>query len=199
MSQCMEKRIHYMVKDRRSGFACLICGLAGDLDDIKASPCNSQASGSPRPSLRSSHADDAVAMEAAQKALQEEQDHRMALELQELQRQEDELQQLVLLQNLEAEEAELTALLDAQRALNLQAKLDAAGENVLSANDPAVPTPSKSPSSAPSTKPDEGALTSNASLISISPARSPNPVLDALVYGSLADLCKSCMYCSELM
>ena len=95
----------YMVKDRRSGFACLICELAGDLDDIKSSPCNSQASGSPRPSLRSSHADDAAAMAAAQKAFQEEQDHCTAPELRELQRQEDELEQLVLLQNLEAEEA----------------------------------------------------------------------------------------------
>ena len=138
MSQCKARGIHYMVKDKTNGFACLLCGLTGQLVDLQASPCGSSPSAVPSPVESSTpkgyfekrarsrscvdHEHEQALVET-QRALQEENDLKMARELQELERIEHELTQQALLERLEAEELELQGLLNQARAEELKAKV----------------------------------------------------------------------------
>ncbi|CAE7240985.1 unnamed protein product [Symbiodinium sp. CCMP2456] len=134
MSDCRSKGLHYTVKyirdKRASGVECLLCGLIGTLDTVKKVPCLPSSPGSadkgPETVAAPTHAEqacqDADALASAElqfREWQEIEDRKCAEELAELQRQEAELEQMVLLQKLQAEEAELEALLLEQRALAL--------------------------------------------------------------------------------
>ena len=124
MSQCKSKGLHYVVKDRRHGYACLICGLAGLLEDVRSSPCLTPSPTKPDPVHDAKkHDEDLAAIRDAQRAFQEAQDRALALELADLQKQAAEMEQLVLLEALEAEEAELQGLLNQERALKLELKV----------------------------------------------------------------------------
>ena len=131
MSSCKSKGVHYTVKDARNGFACLLCGLAGDLDMMKSNRC--EACEAPATKLDFQEAKGEV--RGSTRAAQEAMDRKMAWELQhlnnlreleiqeaelrELHKQETEIEQLLTLQELEHEEMLLQALLNEQRALAL--------------------------------------------------------------------------------
>ncbi|CAE7754377.1 unnamed protein product [Symbiodinium sp. CCMP2592] len=130
MSDCRSKGLHYTVKNirdkRTAGVECLICGLCGDLDKLKRLPCLAEpADKEPEPAVLTCDekaAQDAAAVASAEsefRRLQETEDRKVALELMELQRQEAELEQMVLLHQLQTEEAVLQGLLNEQRALAL--------------------------------------------------------------------------------
>ena len=138
ISDCRSKGLHYTVKYIRdkhtSGVECLLCGLIGNLDNIKKVPClPSSSPGSvdqvPEPAVVTTGGERAVenaeALADAElqfRKLQEMEDRKAALELAELHRQEAELGAMVLLHKLEAEEAELEGLLLQQRQLALAEK-----------------------------------------------------------------------------
>ncbi|CAE7389453.1 unnamed protein product [Symbiodinium sp. CCMP2592] len=137
MSQCKARGIHYMVKDKVNGFACLLCGLTGQLVELQASPCGSSPSAVPSPAESctpkgfekragsSSYVDHEHerALAKTRRALQEENDLKMARELQELEQMEHELTQQALLEQLEVEELELQSLMNQVRAEELKAKV----------------------------------------------------------------------------
>ncbi|CAE7787851.1 unnamed protein product [Symbiodinium necroappetens] len=130
MSDCRAKGLHYTVKhireSRTAGVECLICGLCGDLDKLKRLPCLAEpADKEPEPAVLT-HAEqaaqDAAAVASAEselRRLQEVEDRKAALDLMELQKQEAELEQMVLLHQLETEEIVLQGLLNEQKALAL--------------------------------------------------------------------------------
>ena len=130
MSDCRSKGLHYTVKhireSRTAGVECLICGLCGDLDKLKRLPCLAEpADEEPEPAVLT-HAEqaaqDAAAVASAEselRRLQEVEDRKAALDLMELQKQEAELEQMVLLHQLETEEIVLQGLLNEQKALAL--------------------------------------------------------------------------------
>ena len=128
MSQCKMRGLHYMVRDEVSGFVCLLCGLAGDLDMIKSFKCSSSSCSSPASSpaclekpfmrLEAEGEDEAASILATQQE-QERKDRKMAEEMAELHRHESELQKMLLLHELETEEALLAGLLNERRALQL--------------------------------------------------------------------------------
>ena len=152
MSSCKSKGLHYTVKDERSGFACLLCGLAGDLDMIKSKRC--QTCEAPATKLDFQETNEApVSTREAQEAL----DREMAWQLQHLKnletleaqeaelkilhKQESEIEQLLTLQQLESEEMVLQALLNEQRALALAEK----ASRVLEARSPEHHNPAAAP------------------------------------------------------
>ena len=117
MSQCRSKGMHYMVKDMRSGYACLICGLAGGLEEIRLSPCSSPPSSDKlSANCEMDDRETMKAIQASQRAFQEAQDAALAQELEELEAQAAAMEQVALLQELEAEEAGLEGLLNELKA-----------------------------------------------------------------------------------
>ena len=124
MSDSRAKGLHYTVKDRRSGYACLICGLAGDIRMIRSEEC---LPGKVNPEKM----DMSPTTKEIQKQTQIEYDEKVALEmareLEQLQAQAMELEQMRILQDLEMEEAQLEGLLQQQRALKLQKAAASAG------------------------------------------------------------------------
>ena len=144
MSQCKSRGIHFFVKDSRAGFACLLCGFAGDLETLRMMPCVPQRhardpDGKPdNDKVVEDPAAAAAAAAAAKVAQQLMDDERLAQELMALQIQEAQLykqqelkerraqhdrelqQQQQTLQALEAEEAALSALLEEQARLEVE-------------------------------------------------------------------------------
>ncbi|CAE7666304.1 unnamed protein product [Symbiodinium sp. CCMP2592] len=124
MSDSRAKGLHYTVKDRRSGYACLICGLAGDIRMIRSEEC-----------LPGKVPESKMAMSPTTKGIMQqtqiEADEKIALEmareLEQLQAEAVELEQMKILQDLEMEELELQGLLQQQKALALQQAAASAG------------------------------------------------------------------------
>ena len=137
MSDCRSKGLHYTVKyireKRAAGVECLLCGLIGPLENLKKVAClpcfpesGDNATGHVELTQTEQVAQDAEALASAElqfRKMQEIEDRKCAMELAELQRQEAELEKMVLLQRLEAEEAELQGLLNEQRALAIAEKM----------------------------------------------------------------------------
>ena len=130
MSSCKSKGIHYMVQDRRNGFACLLCGLAGSVEVIKANKCVASSSLPtsepalvsqtllPPPGLDQEDSEVKV-FRNWQAEEQVRRDREMAEQLMELQKEEARVEQLLLLQRLEHEESLLEALVREQQAVAL--------------------------------------------------------------------------------
>ena len=130
-SQCKSRGLHYYVRDRRHGFFCEICGIAGDLEFLKSIPCEEQGvHRSPKTSVpygpgSMSEGDFAMA-EAVAATTAEQLKHQddMAYELEQLRALEEEQEQLILLETLETEEMILQDLLLQDRALALAEKMN---------------------------------------------------------------------------
>ena len=124
MSDSRAKGLHYTVKDRRSGYACLICGLAGDIRMIRSESCLPGKASPERmdmdPTTKSIH-------QQAQIEFDEKVALEMARELEQLQAQAFELEQMKILHDLEMEEVQLEGLLQQQRALKLKEAAASAG------------------------------------------------------------------------
>ena len=118
-SDARKRGQHYMVKELRYGFECLICGLLGDISWIRSSPCKPKEVVSP---TTTEEVRDLEAVEEEKRKAQEEFDRKMAKELHTLQLEEAELQQRLLLQQLEHEEDMLALLLAQQMEREVQKK-----------------------------------------------------------------------------
>ena len=113
MSLAKVRGEHYTVKDLKTGYACLHCGLGGDIRWIRSQKCT------PSPAKDSaSHAETGATTwtpspydEVAQ-----------AKALRELEAEEFELTQMLKLQQLQVEEALLSSLMLEQQALELALK-----------------------------------------------------------------------------
>ena len=102
MSECKQRKQHFLKHDETAGFRCLICGLVGDMDAIHALPCESKE-------------DRAASAQKAARTAQRADERAESLQLIEyldaLEREEKQLRELMVLQELEKEEAGLRALL----------------------------------------------------------------------------------------
>ena len=113
-SDCKSKGLHYTVKRIRNrqtyGVECLICGLTGDLDEVRKQPCT------PSPAIERVSE---PGSDLEKRKLEDERSLQMAQELQELEILQAELEQQSLLERLEMEEIELQGLLNQKRAMDL--------------------------------------------------------------------------------
>ncbi|CAE7529160.1 PRX [Symbiodinium sp. CCMP2456] len=147
MSDSRAKGLHYTVKDRRSGYACLICGLAGDIRMIRSEECLPGKVSPERmdmdPTTKSIHRQTQI--EFDEKVARE-----MAKELEQLQAQAVELEQMKILHDLEMEELQLEGLFQQQRALKLhEAATSAAAHKVAPPKSPEVAAPKSTEVAAP--------------------------------------------------
>ena len=137
MTEARRMKWHYTVKDPTTGYLCLLCGLGGDIRDIRACKCvpNDDV---PMP-------DAETAAERAANSMKESDDDDFASDLQlmeylsALEAEESDLQKLWMLQQLEEEE-QLLAQLVHDRDMLLQEE-GLAEQNAQACKQPAEPEP----------------------------------------------------------
>ena len=132
MSDCRQKGRHYTVKfiynGRPNGVECMLCGLVGDLEYVRQKPCTPEKTSDKarEEEWNKLDMDHQLALAAAKDELERansELDRQRAIELEQLHKEEANLQQLLLLEQLEVEELALASLLNKQRALRLADKM----------------------------------------------------------------------------
>ena len=187
MSECRKRGVHYTVKGIRDGrpygVECMICGLSGNLEDVRKQPCTPSDS-VPRdlkPVSPCANEMDQASVDVARRLqfTPDEHDRMLARQLKELEEEQRQLERLIILQQLEKEETTLMGLVNQKKALEHENK-----------NPPRMPaTPQASALHKIPHVQLEAISSEEFPQASPAPAVSNNSASVGLLYGALAKAC----------